>query len=244
MSHCYRAPVGLRKSGTGSSAKPDGTPPGEGPAEISGSALAWQLTLDTSVWLLARQRWPSGEKAPCARETFQRPGMTSTGRCACTTTADDTLPRSADWTRDRPRVPATIGSASSFSASSQIARQLWRRVRVLRSVLVLGHRFIIRCRIPAYGADASKRLRKHPRRLRCFQTRTLTPFAINCLAFGALRVIRFAPWPGPGVGPGMRGATASRGFAAPRPSNRRKRVARLMHRAGVRHRFPGGERKA
>jgi hypothetical protein len=50
--------------------------------------------------------------------------MTSTGRCACTTTAYDTLPRSADWTRDRPRAPTTIGSASSLPASSQIACQL------------------------------------------------------------------------------------------------------------------------
>src|SRR5260221_7743590 len=75
-------------------------------------------------YLVARPRWPFCEKALCARGTFQRSGMTSTGRCACTTTADDTLPRSTDWTRDRPRAPTTIGSASSFLASSQIARQL------------------------------------------------------------------------------------------------------------------------
>ena len=31
--------------------------------------------------------------------------------------------------------------------------------------------------------------------LRYFQTRTLTPFAIYCLAFGALSVIRFAHGP-------------------------------------------------
>ena len=55
---------------------------------------------------------------------FQRPGIAGTGRCACTTTADDTLPRSTNWTRDRPRGPTTISSASSFSASSQIARHL------------------------------------------------------------------------------------------------------------------------
>jgi len=65
-------------------------------------------------YLVARPRWPFCETALCARETFQRSGMTSTGRCACTTTADDTLPRSTDWTRDRPRAPTTIGSASSF----------------------------------------------------------------------------------------------------------------------------------
>src|SRR5258708_16099865 len=75
-------------------------------------------------YFVARPPWPFCETALCARETFQRSGMTSTGRCACTTTADDTLPRSADWTRDRPRAPTTIGSASSFLASSQIARQL------------------------------------------------------------------------------------------------------------------------
>jgi hypothetical protein len=200
-----------------------------------------------------------GEKALCARETLQRPGMTSTGRCACTTTADDTLPRNADWTRDRPRAPTTIGSASRLSASSQIARQLlpsatlprtsnpaararatprsdvsraiWpaissrpssfeasfdtRAVRIVAGsygahsatgshtvsttavrgpssspafaiaaaasfdpskhkstgcgsfALVLGHRSIIPYRIPAHGADASKRLRKHSHRTAC-----------------------------------------------------------------------------
>jgi hypothetical protein len=37
--------------------------------------------------------------------------------------------------------------------------------------------------------------------LRCFQTRTLTPFGIYRRAFGALSVTRFAPWRGPGSGP-------------------------------------------
>ena len=78
-------------------------------------------------------------------------------------------------------------------------------MRVLRPVLVLGHRSIIRYRIPACGADASKRLREHPRRLRCFQTRALTPFGIYCLAFGALGVIRFAPMARSGSGPGHEG---------------------------------------
>jgi len=71
MSHCWGAP---RRSDTGSSAKPDGTRPGKTPAEISCSALAWQLTLDTSVWLLAFQRWPSGEKLPVLVRPFSGPG--------------------------------------------------------------------------------------------------------------------------------------------------------------------------
>jgi hypothetical protein len=75
--------------------------------------------------------------------------------------------------------------------------------------------------------------------LRYFQTRTLTPFAVYCLAFGALSVIRSPHGP---VREWARASGAPRIRADLRRSGRRHsgmRVARLMRR-GVRHRFPGG----
>ena len=64
---------------------------------------------------------------PGPASEVERTGPTRTARLACAITAADALPSKADPARPRPREPITIGSASSSSATSQIASQVFPR---------------------------------------------------------------------------------------------------------------------